>query len=205
MQPRHILITILAALCVLGAYWYFSRAEAVRNYPSNGTDIIAFGDSLVEGVGASQGGDFVSLLSRKIGQPIINLGRSGDTTQDGLARLNALDAYRPKVVLLLLGGNDYLRRIPEAQTFENLGRMIGDMQRRGARGILPGVRGGILSDHFDSRFERMSEEYKTAYVSDVLDGLLGRDAYMSDEIHPNDVGYRLIAERIYPVLLPLLK
>jgi len=160
---------------------------------------------LVAGVGASPGRDFVSLLSQKIGQPIINLGVSGDTTATALARLPELDAYRPKVVIVLFGGNDYLRRVPQVQTFENLTEIIESIQAKGAMVLLLGIRGGLLNDHFDTEFKKLRNTHDTAYVSDVLDGFLGKREYMSDEIHPNDAGYERIAERVYPVLAPLLK
>ena len=205
MRTRYIIAVFAAAFLGLGAYWYFLGTHEVRNYPSSGTDIIAFGDSLVAGVGASPGRDFVSLLSKKIGQPIVNLGVSGDTTADGLARLSELDAYNPKVVIVLFGGNDYLRRVAQVQTFENLTEMVESIQAKGAIVLLLGVRGGLLNDHFDSEFKKLRNTHDTAYVPDVLDGLLGTQEYMSDEIHPNDAGYERIAERIYPVLAPPLK
>jgi len=196
-----------AALLVAfsAVYFFFFRTAAITNYPSAGTDIIAFGDSLVAGTGSTGGYDFVSLLARAAGKPIINLGNPGDTTADGLARINELDAYKPKVVLLLLGGNDYLKRIPQEQTFANLAAIIKDIQSREAVVLLLGVRGGIFGDHFSDEFENLRDTYRTAYISDVLDGLLGDKKYMSDQIHPNDAGYAKIAERITPVLQKLLQ
>lgn len=199
-----ILIVVLLALVTLGIFYYPS-SSSITNYPSKGTDIIAFGDSLVEGMGATSGNDFVSRLSQKIGQPIINLGHSGDTTADGIARTNQLDSYNPKVVLLLLGGNDHLRKIPIEVTFKNLATLIENIEARGAIVILLGVRGGLFNDKFDTEFEKLRDTYHTAFVSDVLGGLFGNDKYMSDTIHPNDIGYGMIAERIYPVLIGLLK
>lgn len=186
-------------------YFLFRSEQPITNYPSRGTDIVAYGDSLVLGVGATNGNDFVSLLSKKVGRPIINLGNSGDTTADGLARLNELDAYNLKVVVVLFGGNDYLRRVPEEQTFENLAKIIEHIQNRGAIVLLLGIRGGLFGDHFDSGFEKLRDTYHTAYVSNVLSGLLGNEKYMSDQIHPNDAGYARIAERVYPVLKKLVE
>lgn len=103
------IIFLSLAVIFLGVY-YFLSAEPVTNYPSRGVDVIAFGDSLVAGVGSTEGNDFVSLLSKEINKPITNLGRSGDTTADGVSRLKELDAYKPKVVIVLLGGNDYLKK-----------------------------------------------------------------------------------------------
>lgn len=205
MNTRNLAIGLLGLLVVLAVYAYFRSPAPIRNYPSSGTDIVALGDSLVWGQGSDQGRDFVSLLSQKIGQPIVNLGVPGDTTENGLMRVNGLDIYHPKVVILLLGGNDYLKRVPIDTTFSNLGKIIEDIQRRGAIVLLLGVRGGLLQDHFDSRYEELSKKYQTAYVSNVLSGLIGNAKLMADEIHPNNAGYEIIAERVYPVLAPLLK
>ncbi len=172
----------------------------MTNYPSQGRDVIAFGDSLVAGVGSSSGG-FVSLL----GESVINLGVSGNTTRDALARIEELDAYKPKVVIVLLGGNDFLRKVPEAETFSNLSQIIQEVQKRGAVVLLLGVRSGILSNRYDKEFKRLSDEFGTAYVSDVLDGVFGHPDLMYDTIHPNDSGYKLIADRVEPELNKLIE
>lgn len=205
INSRYLWVAAALLVAVIAVYFFFFRAAAIVNYPSAGTDIIAFGDSLVAGTGSTQGRDLVSLLSSGIGQPIINLGHSGDTTQDGLARINQLDAYKPKVVLLLLGGNDYLKRVPQEQTFKNLAEIIQNIQARGAVVLLLGVRGGVLGDHFAGEYKKLSQTYGTAYVPDVLDGLLGNKQYMYDQIHPNDAGYALLSARISPVLKKLLR
>src|SRR6056297_1363725 len=102
------LFLILVGCILLGAYLlFFHGSSAVTNVPSAGTRIIAFGDSLVEGVGANPGNDFVSILSRNIAEPIVNLGNSGDTTRDALARIDEVLEQDPKIVLVLIGGNDY--------------------------------------------------------------------------------------------------
>src|SRR3989344_2024354 len=206
MRPRAvILVVIIILLTAIGIYYFARNENTITNYPSSGTDIIAFGDSLVEGLGATSGNDFVSLLSRKIGEPIVNLGNAGDTTADGLARISQLDEYNPKVVLLLLGGNDHLKKIPVADTFKNLATLIENIHARGAVVLLLGVRGGLFNDKFDTEFETLRDTYHTAFVSDVLDGLFGNDKYMSDAINPNDIGYGMIADRIYPVLIEIIK
>jgi acyl-CoA thioesterase-1 len=196
---------IFAAVLVVFGILYFSRSKPIANYPSKGADIIAFGDSLVEGVGSTDGNDFVTLLSKKIGKPIINLGRTGDTTADGIARIKQLDDYNPKVVMLLLGGNDHLRKIPISDTQKNLEILIQNIQARGAIVLLLGVRGGLFNDHFDTMFEDLRDAYHTAFVSDVLGGLFGNVKYMSDAVHPNDIGYAKIVERVYPVLAEVIK
>lgn len=205
MKYRILPLGILVAALVALSVFYFSRTEPITNYPSQGTDIIAFGDSLVVGDGSTNGNDLVSVLSRKIGRPIINLGHAGDTTADGIARLNQLDAYNPKIVLLLLGGNDYLKKIPVPDTRNNLATLIQNIHARGAIVLLLGVRGGLVRDHFNTEFENLRDTYRTAFVPNVLEGLFGNMQYMSDTVHPNNIGYEIISERIYPVLIEVIK
>lgn len=204
VKNKLVIVFLVVAIAGVGAFYFF-RTKPITNFPSSGTDIVAFGDSLVVGVGSTDGNDFVALLSKKIGEPIVNLGRSGDTTADGIARISELDAYRPKVVLLLLGGNDHLKKIPIAETRANLATLIQNIQARGAVVLLLGVRGGLLVDNYRSEFKTLRDTYHTAFVSDVLGGLFGDSRYMSDAVHPNNLGYEKIAERIYPVLYPLTK
>lgn len=161
--------------------------------------IVAFGDSLVYGTGSS-GGGFVKLLEQRLDKPIENLGVPGNTTADGIARLDEVIERHPSVVLLLLGGNDYLRQVPRDETFANLATIIQRLQADGAAVLLVGVRGGLIRDNFAERFEGLADRFHTAYVHDVLDDTLGVSGYMADQVHPNDAGYRVIADRVFPVL-----
>lgn len=190
------------ALAIVLFFWFYSSSPPVTNYPSPNKEIIAFGDSLIEGVGSTQGNDLISNLSKKIGLPIRNFGRGGDTTTLALERLPAVlaEVPNPKLVILLLGGNDFLRKVPKEETFNNLSTIIEEFQSRGAIVLLLGIRGGILKDNFKDEFEKLHDMYGTAYVSNVLDGLLIKREYMYDSIHPNDIGYRILSERILPIL-----
>ncbi|MBP9757572.1 MAG: arylesterase [Candidatus Pacebacteria bacterium] len=206
MQQKHVLL-LVGILAVAGMFALLYRMDAAKitNYPSAGTDVVAFGDSLVVGFGANANKDFVTLLSEQIGEPIVNLGVNGDTTAKGVDRLKDLDAYKPKVVILLLGGNDALQRVPPAETFANLRTIIADIQKRGSIVLLIGVRGGVVNGVYPEEFEKLADETGAAFVPDVLEGLFGEKQYMADGIHPNDAGNRIIADRVYPSLAPLLQ
>jgi lysophospholipase L1-like esterase len=173
--------------------------KATRDGP-----IVAFGDSLVYGTGSS-GGGFVKMLERDIGRPIENLGVPGDTTAGGLERIDEVLDLDAGVVILLLGGNDFLRQVPQDTTFANLSTIIERLQADGATVLLAGVRGGLVRDSFAARFEELADRHGTAYVHDVLDDTFGIDGYMADQVHPNDAGYRVIADRMRPVLQKMLQ
>ena len=173
--------------------------------PTAGSTVIAFGDSLVEGRGSTNGRDFVSTLSQRLGVTIINAGRSGDTTGAALARLDRdVLAHSPRVVIVVLGGNDYLRHVPVNETFRNLSAIVTKIRDRGAAVVLAGVSVGLLTDPYGARYEALARETSSGLVPDILGGLMGRSDRMSDAIHPNNAGYEIIADRIAPVLEDLL-
>ena len=109
------------------------------------------------------------------------------------------------VVMVLLGGNDYLNRVSKDDTLSNLTMIIKRMQAEGAVVILLGVRGGLLYDSYEKDYRDLAKALGAAYVSNVLDGIFGNPAYMEDIIHPNEAGHELIADRVQPVLEELLK
>ena len=111
----------------------------------------------------------------------------------------------PGVVLVLLGGNDAIRRVPKAETFNNLGTIVERLEASGAVVVVLGVRGGILADGYEEDYRNIAKKYQTAYVSNVLEGLITNPDLMYDGIHPNDKGYQIIADRITPVLKDMLK
>ena len=205
MRPRLLLIAAVVAIAGVVAWLALAdRSDFAR--PAAGTRIIAFGDSLVEGVGASSGGDVVSVLSRRLGVPIVNAGRSGDTTSTALTRLDSAVLSRsPRIVIVLLGGNDMLRRVPRATMFENLETIVTRIRSRGAAVILATVEIDFVSGADGPAYEALADRTSSALVRDVLDDVFGRQALMSDGIHPNDRGYEIMADRIEPVLRELVE
>jgi lysophospholipase L1-like esterase len=185
---------------IVAVYFIFRPAEKITNFPPQNDMVVAFGDSLVAGNGSTSGHDFVSNLSAMIGRPIINLGVAGNTTADALARVDKVVDLKPGIVLVLLGGNDYLRHVPQETTFANLDQIISTIQSSGAVVVVVGVRGGLLSDHYNSDFRDLAKRHGALFVPNILDGLLGDKSLMSDEIHPNDAGYVRIANKVYPML-----
>ncbi|MEP7162715.1 MAG: GDSL-type esterase/lipase family protein [Candidatus Moraniibacteriota bacterium] len=186
--------------------WFFWKSDGpVKNYPSSAAGPVLFlGDSLVEGVGATRGNDLSSLLQKGLEEPVLNYGVAGDTTASALERLEPALAEKPRLALILLGGNDFLRKIPRADTFVNLEKIITAFQRDGAMVILIGVRSGVIGGGADAEYEALAEKTQARSVPDVLSGVFGDASLMSDAIHPNDKGYAKIAERLLPVTKMLL-
>jgi len=200
MRARSLLVAAVLVVAGLVAWLVLASGSAPAR-PTSGERIIAFGDSLVQGVGASPGRDVVSVLSRRLGVPIVNAGRSGDTTGAALTRLDSSVLSRnPRIVIVLLGGNDMLRRVPRATTFANLDAIVSRIRARGAAVILVSVELGFGTGSDGRAYEELASRTSSALVRDILSGIFGRQALMSDGIHPNDRGYELMADRIEPAL-----
>jgi acyl-CoA thioesterase I len=201
-------VMLIVSVCLLAGTIVYLLCESqwpVRNLDSDGETIVAFGDSLVSGTGTTEGGDFVSVLSQRIGEPIVNLGKRGDTTATALTRIDDVLNQNPKLVIILLGGNDFLTGVPIDTSFSNLSALVTRIQDHGAAVLLLGVRGGLLRDTYNSRFEKFARDHQAAFVPNVLHGLIGNQEYMFDTIHPNDKGHILIADKVEPTLLVVLK
>jgi acyl-CoA thioesterase I len=202
--------TLVVAALLAGAlllYWLWpAKSWELRNLPPTAKGPwVAFGDSLTEGFGAGLGGDYPAQLSKALGVPIENLGKSGETSTDGLNRLAEVEALIPRVVLLCFGGNDVLRGHSRERMLANLGTMIDRLQARGSFVVLIGIRSAnLLGDENAGGFAALAEEKGTLHVPDILDGIITQPRLMTDYVHPNDAGYAKIAERIAEELRPLL-
>jgi lysophospholipase L1-like esterase len=197
---------ILLTVLLLGGGWFWLRPGEVSyaNLPPTARgEWVAFGDSLTQGVGANEGGDFPNQLGQRLRLKIRNLGVAGHTTDDGLARVEQATQLQPRVVLLCLGGNDTLRGQSADRMFANLGTLIDRFHQSGAFVVLLGVRSAGLTDKHAKRFEQLAKAKRVLFVPNILDGVLFSPNLMSDQIHPNDAGYAKIAERVEAALLPV--
>jgi lysophospholipase L1-like esterase len=200
---------VVLAVVFLGAaglaYWHWPRSTPIVNAHPAGNQIIALGDSLTQGIGATRGHDFVSALAQKIGRPILNGGVAGDTTADALARLkrDVLDRD-PRIVIVFLGGNDVLRQIPVGQTFASLDQIVAQIQARGAMVVLVEVRPPTLAGSYGREFKRLARRRGAVLVPNVFRGIFLDPRMKSDQIHFNDAGYAVVAERIYAAIRPHL-
>lgn len=205
-RPLLVAAVLLAALAAL-VLWRLTSTPPVRNLSPRPGPIVVLGDSLAAGVGSKgQRNGFVTVLSQRLGVEIVNRGVPGDSTADGLKRLDAdVLALKPALVVLELGGNDFLRRMDPDRTFANLETLIRRSQDSGAAVLVLGIRGGLLRDRRQNRFREVAERNQAAYVPDLLEGVFAHPALMADAIHPNDAGHRQIAERLDPIMRGLLR
>ncbi|WP_296751249.1 arylesterase [Thiobacillus sp.] len=159
--------------------------------------IVAFGDSLTHGTGASDDTAYPAVLAALTGRTVINAGVPGDTTGTGLQRLpSVLDEYKPRLVLLCLGGNDMLRKQPEAATENNLRLLVRTIHASGADVVLIGVPEPRLFGGTPDFYARVAKDMKLPLEDEAFNEVLKDNRLKSDPIHANAAGYRVIAERL---------
>jgi acyl-CoA thioesterase I len=200
-----------AFLAALAALWLAASAAA-----QDERVIVAFGDSLTAGYGVAPEESYPALLGTRLREAgyryrVINAGVSGDTTAGGLRRVDWALKLKPEIALVELGANDALRGQDLEKTRANLDAIVARFEAGGARVLLLGMRlppnyGGRYARAFERMYEDVARARKVPLMPFFLDGV-GAVARLnqSDGIHPTAEGYRVIVERLWPNLTPLLR
>ena len=168
--------------------------------------IICFGDSLTSGTGATNGMDYPSQLAGMIGKPVINRGISGDTTSRARKRLerDVLSA-KPDIVLVTLGGNDLKNGVAKDIAFANLESIVKTIQQSGATVIVGGLKFPGRDRGYGKGYEDLAKQTGAILIPNIFDGVVDNPNLMSDPIHPNNAGYRIIAQRFSSALASVSK
>ena len=199
---KKILYLILAAVIVFLGYRIFFISLPGEKGDLGSQTIICFGDSLTYGTGAGKEMDYPSQLARMIGRPVINAGVPGDTTASALQRLEQDVLIKaPDLVLITLGGNDLKNGVAKERAFENLGMIVRSIQNTGAKVILGGIKFPMRDRGFGRSYEELADDTGAILISNIFEGIMGNRDLMSDPIHPNDAGYKIIAERFHKAIL----
>jgi len=182
-----------------------ARKEIVNIY-SNGESIVCFGDSITFGYGANKGEDYPAYLARLVKTEVINSGIDGDTSQEGLKRVDTdvLDR-KPFLVIIEFGGNDFLRKVPKEATLENIGKMVDRVQAAGAMAAVVDISAGMLLGDYRAGLYKLARAKGAIYIPSIFKGIITNPNLKSDFIHPNAEGYKVIAGRVYKAILPYLK
>jgi acyl-CoA thioesterase-1 len=193
--------------------------EAPQSLPAaadSRPEIACFGDSLTAGLGLDAGQSFPDLLQKELDRRgyryrVANFGVSGDTTQDGLARLPLVLADKPALVVLELGANDGLRGQPVSVTRDNLAQIIEALRQSGARVVLAGITlppnyGPAYIGRFQALYPELAAKYKLPLIPFLLEGVGGNGRLMQrDGLHPNAAGARIVSGTVLKALEPLLQ
>lgn len=163
--------------------------------------VLAFGDSITYGTGAAAEESYPAQLERLIGRTVMNAGVPGEVSAQALRRLPAaLEEHRPHLLVLCIGGNDFLRNLGKEQVAANVQTMVAVARQSGVDVVLIGTpeKGFTLTP--PAFYADIAEQLGIPYEGDVIGEILRDSTLKSDPIHPNARGYRLIAERVATLL-----
>ncbi|WP_300363246.1 arylesterase [Hydrogenimonas sp.] len=167
--------------------------------------IVAFGDSLTAGTGATEGFSYPAQLSQMLGIDVINAGVPGETTANALRRLpSVLQRYKPDIVILAVGMNDVLMGRKRDKIEENLVKMVELVKKAGAKPVIVGVPDMDLIELMISSdiglYEDVAKKTGALYIPNVFGPVLKNEDLKNDHVHPNDRGYKVVAQKIYSYL-----
>jgi acyl-CoA thioesterase-1 len=184
---------------------------------AHGAAVVAvLGDSLTAGFGVAAEEAFPALLQARLAREgydyrVVNAGVSGDTTAGGLRRVDWVLRAKPEVVIVALGANDGLRGQSPGAMGENLEAIIARLTAAGARVLLAGMRmppnyGADYTREFAATFAGVARRARVPLMPFLLEGVAADPRFLQpDGIHPNAAGHRIIADRLWPYLRPLLE
>jgi acyl-CoA thioesterase I len=159
--------------------------------------VLAFGDSLTFGTGAAESESYPAQLEKLIGRRVARAGVPGEVTAQALARLpSALDEHTPRLLLLCIGGNDFLRRAGNAQAEANVREMVKLARSRGVEVLLIGTPEPGFSVTPPAFYAGIAKQFALPYEAAVIGEVLRDESLKADPIHPNARGYGIIAGRI---------
>ncbi len=189
---------------------------ATPQVKSDKAKIVAFGDSLTAGFGLLEKESYPYLLQEKLkadgyDYEVVNAGISGDTSIGGLERIDwVLEMENVQIIILELGANDMLRRMPVANMKKNLARIIEKAKAKKVRVLLCGMLappnlGAQYQRDYQMAFPDLASEYKVDFLPFLLENVaLDKDLNQADGIHPNAEGEKIMTDNIYKALKPML-
>jgi acyl-CoA thioesterase I len=163
--------------------------------------VVAFGDSLTFGTGASGPESFPAVLERSIGRRVVNAGIPGEVSSDGLARLpEVLDEVQPALLIICHGGNDFLRKLDDARAAENLKAMIRLARGRNIPVVLLATPKPTIPPSVPAFYGEIAAELGVPFEDAVMRTVLFDRDLKSDLVHPNAKGYAQIAAAVEKLL-----
>jgi acyl-CoA thioesterase-1 len=177
--------------------------------------IVAFGDSLTAGYGTDAGNSYPDFLERDLNAKgfhyhVVNAGISGNTTKDGVQRLDEVLALKPVLVIVAFGGNDGLRGLPIDSTRTNLDRIVSTLQHAGVKVVLGGITlppnyGADYIRQFNATYALLAKQYHVPLLPFLLQNVYGTAGSMQgDGIHATAQGNQQVARNLLPLVTPLL-
>ena len=190
---------IILAVLLLAVIVYMSgkKKPEIKNVGNTGANVVVFGDSLSYGYGAPRGQSYPDLIGQKIRRSVINLGRNGETAVGAARRVEEVLEQNPYMVLIEFGGNDFMRGVDFQQTVQAVSDMVDQVQSAGAVAVVVDTGGYYGMKKYSKAYQKLAKEKGAVFVKGILDGVFGKTALMSDQIHPNAKGYEIVADKVY--------
>jgi acyl-CoA thioesterase I len=183
-------------LLIVGLICACSERPKLERLPGDAV-VLAFGDSLTFGTGAAEDESYPAQLEKMIGRRVVRAGVPGEVTAQALARLPAaLDEYAPRLLLLCIGGNDFLRRLGNQQAERNVREMVKLARDRGIAVLLIGTPEPGFTVSPPAFYAGIAKEYRLPYEEGIIGQVLKDANLKADPIHPNARGYKVIAEKL---------
>jgi acyl-CoA thioesterase I len=178
--------------------------------------IICFGDSLTAGYGTELGKSYPDYLQADLDAKgyhyrVVNEGISGNTTKDGVERVDHIIAMKPAVVVVEFGGNDGLRGLRIEDSRINLDKIVSALKTSGTKVVLAGITlppdyGPDYIKQFNDTYALLAKKYSVPLLPFLLKGVFGVDGMMQDDrTHATANGNKVVASNVLPYVLPLLK
>jgi len=180
--------------------------------------VVVLGDSLAAGLGVDPSQAFPAILQDQINAAginatVVNAGVSGDTSADGLNRINWLLKRNIDVLILELGGNDGLRGLSVPATESNLQAIIDRTRQKypSAQIIIAGMQmppnmGEDYTAAFRKLYPELAEKNHAMLIAFLLEGVGGNPSLnQPDHIHPTAEGHKIVAETVWKALEPALR
>lgn len=167
----------------------------------SGDVVLAFGDSLTFGSGASPSESYPAQLQSLIDRKVVNAGVPGEISADGLVRLpEVLEEVQPKLLLLCHGGNDLLQKQSETAAATNVRAMIKLARDKGIAVVLIATPKPGFSLSPPDFYAEIAKEFAIPFNDDALKSVLRNNELKSDLVHPNAKGYAQIAQALNKLL-----
>ena len=194
LKHSFIFSLILAGLYLLAAC---SDNQPALSRLSKDAIILAFGDSLTHGTGASLADSYPAVLEKLSGHKVINAGIAGELSEQGLKRLpGLLQQHAPEMLILCHAGNDILRKKDLDLAANNLAKMIALAQEKNIDVILIGVPKPGLFLKSSKIYHAVAEQTGVLLLDDLLPEILSDASLKYDYVHPNEAGYRKMAQTL---------
>ena len=194
-------ITTLFFIGFIVIFIYACSEDAKLQAIDANADILAFGDSLTYGTGTSRDKAYPAVLAKMINRNVINAGVPGEISEKGLSRLASLiRQHQPDLIIICHGANDILRKLNIDQTKSNLQKMIDLAKQINSQVVLITVPEFSLFLNTSPIYLELTEENKLPVTNDILAEILANNAYKFDHVHPNAMGYQLLAAEIASLL-----